>query len=71
MYQDNWRWCNKCQGLAYAGNLSLGACPAGGTHDHSGSGNYINSCGILKPFSGKTEYLHSRVSGSANRKHYF
>jgi hypothetical protein len=19
MYQDNWRWCNKCQGLAYAG----------------------------------------------------
>ena len=41
MDQDNWRWCNKCQGLAFAGNPSPGACPAGGTHDHSGSGNYI------------------------------
>ncbi len=41
MEQDNWRWCNKCQGLAYAGNPSVGACPAGGTHDHAGSGNYI------------------------------
>jgi hypothetical protein len=41
MEQDNWRWCNKCQGLAYAGNPTVGACPAGGTHDHAGSGNYI------------------------------
>src|SRR5207342_2555562 len=40
MEQDNWRWCNKCQGLAYAGNPTVGACPAGGTHDHAGSGNY-------------------------------
>ena len=39
--QDNWRWCNKCQGLAYAGNPSLGPCPAGGMHDHSGSGDYM------------------------------
>lgn len=38
--QDNWRWCTKCQGLAFAGNSSLGPCPAGGTHDHTGSGNY-------------------------------
>jgi hypothetical protein len=38
--QDNWRWCNKCQGLAYAGNPSRGPCPAGGNHDHSGSSNY-------------------------------
>jgi hypothetical protein len=22
--QDNWRWCNKCQGLAFAGNPSPG-----------------------------------------------
>jgi hypothetical protein len=41
MEQDNWLWCNKCQGLAFAGSSSAGACPAGGTHDHSGSGNYI------------------------------
>jgi len=38
--QDNWRWCHKCQGLAFAGNPSPGACPAGGLHDHAGSGNY-------------------------------
>jgi hypothetical protein len=25
--QGNWRWCNKCQGLAYAG-ISGGVCPA-------------------------------------------
>ncbi len=39
--QDNWRWCNKCQCLAFAGTSSLGPCAAGGVHDHSGSGNYI------------------------------
>jgi hypothetical protein len=38
--QDNWRWCNKCQGLSYAGNPSMGPCPAGGVHDHVGSGDY-------------------------------
>jgi hypothetical protein len=38
--QFNWQWCNKCQGLAYAGNPTMGACPAGGQHDHTGSGNY-------------------------------
>jgi CubicO group peptidase (beta-lactamase class C family) len=37
--QDNWRWCNKCQGLFFAGN-NLGSCPAGSTHVKSGSGNY-------------------------------
>ncbi|MDZ8225469.1 hypothetical protein [Nostoc sp. ChiVER01] len=39
--QDDWRWCNKCQALAFAGNASLGACPAGGVHNHNGSYNYI------------------------------
>ena len=39
--QDNWRWCNKCQVLAFAGFPSLGACAAGGSHDHSGSGDYV------------------------------
>ena len=39
MGQDKWRWCSKCQGLAYAG-FGLGRCPAGGMHNHSGSWNY-------------------------------
>jgi hypothetical protein len=40
--QDNWRWCNKCQGLAFAGNGDPGSCPAGAgqKHDHTGSANY-------------------------------
>ena len=38
--QDNWRWCNKCQCLFFAGNASLGHCPAGGAHALEGSGNY-------------------------------
>jgi hypothetical protein len=38
--QDNWRWCRKCQGLAFGGAGAPGACPAGGSHDHTGSGNY-------------------------------
>lgn len=43
--QHDWQWCNKCQGLAFAGNPSLGACPAGGDHDHSGSFSYSISYG--------------------------
>ena len=39
--QDNWRLCNKCHGLAFAGNPSLGRCPAGGDHEHGGSFNYM------------------------------
>jgi hypothetical protein len=38
--QENWRWCKKCQGLFFAGNPTLGVCPAGRTHDQSESGNY-------------------------------
>jgi hypothetical protein len=38
--QNNWRWCTKCQGLAYAGGAIPGPCPAGGSHDHTGSGDY-------------------------------
>jgi hypothetical protein len=45
--QDNWRWCNKCQVLAYAGSPSPGPCAAGGNHDHAGSGNYVLSEGVL------------------------
>jgi len=43
--QSGWKWCNKCQVLFYAGNSPsdpnrLGLCPAGGTHNESGSENY-------------------------------
>lgn len=47
--QDNWQWCNKCQALTFAGTDSLGACPAGGVHNHQGSSNYVlilNSPGV-------------------------
>ncbi len=39
--QDNWRWCKKCQVLAFAGNPSSGVCGAGGMHDHTGSDDYL------------------------------
>ena len=38
--QPDWRWCNRCQGLFFAGNNTLGACPAGGAHNDTGSGDY-------------------------------
>jgi len=37
--QSNWRWCNKCQGLFFAGH-NQGSCPAGGSHNHGGSWDY-------------------------------
>jgi kumamolisin len=39
--QYNWRWCNKCQALCFAGGPSPGPCAAGGNHDHAGSGDYV------------------------------
>ena len=38
--QANWRWCNKCQCLAFAGNPSAGCCAAGGTHNSPAGGAY-------------------------------
>jgi hypothetical protein len=38
--ENDWQRCNKCQGLTFTLSLSVGACPAGGLHDHSGSLNY-------------------------------
>ncbi|HEV2756785.1 MAG TPA: M36 family metallopeptidase [Actinomycetota bacterium] len=38
--QQNWRWCNKCQGLFYGPNIASSDCPTGGTHVQTGSGNY-------------------------------
>jgi hypothetical protein len=37
--QGDWRWCNKCQGLFFAGH-GPGVCPQGGGHDKTGSGDY-------------------------------
>ncbi|HUF75111.1 MAG TPA: hypothetical protein VMM35_02485, partial [Longimicrobiales bacterium] len=40
--QQNWRWCQMCEGLFFAGNNSLGVCPANPHgHDGSRSGNYF------------------------------
>jgi hypothetical protein len=39
IYQSDWRWCHKCQGLFLGGNPGT-VCPAGGAHDSAGSGNY-------------------------------
>jgi hypothetical protein len=39
--QNNWRWCSKCQSLAFSDGTRLsGLCPGGGRHDHSASCNY-------------------------------
>src|ERR1700712_387087 len=38
--QHNWRWCHKCQALAFAGHASPGPCSAGGVHNHAGSAQY-------------------------------
>jgi hypothetical protein len=35
-----WRWCRRCQAVAYTGNGRIGWCPAGGQHNHAGSLNY-------------------------------
>lgn len=42
--QTDWRSCNRCQGLFYAGNVTSSRCPTGGTHtppNQSGSANYL------------------------------
>jgi hypothetical protein len=39
--QADWMWCKKCQALTIGGNLDLGACAAGGRHDHTDSGKYF------------------------------
>jgi Repeat of unknown function (DUF5648) len=46
-YQQNWRWCNKCEVLCFADGKTLGTCAAGGIHDHTGSGGYF--LGINSP----------------------
>ena len=48
--QNNWKWCNKCQTIGYAGNPEPGPCPAGGNHDHTGSYNYEVQTGNADQF---------------------
>lgn len=38
--QMGWFWCRTCQGLFFLSGDSTGVCPAGGAHDHTGSGIY-------------------------------
>jgi hypothetical protein len=52
--QANWAWCDKCQGLAFAGQILPGACPAGNSHDHSMSGNYVVAFNRPAPPSGQS-----------------
>jgi len=54
--QANWAWCQKCQGLAFAGNILPGACPAGNSHDHSLSGNYAVAFNRAAPPSGQSNW---------------
>jgi hypothetical protein len=46
--QDGWRWCSNCQGLAWGAD-EAGACPAGGVHDHGGSGVYTLRTVVTAP----------------------
>src|SRR6266550_732632 len=47
--QKGWRWCNKCDGLYYPELLNQGVCPAGQTHNHTGSGDYWLTLGSVVP----------------------
>src|SRR5215471_3598167 len=60
--QDNWRWCNKCQALAFAGNGSLGACPAGGQHNDPGSGDHVLAqVGDCSPLLDQVKSLEQQI----------
>lgn len=40
--QAGWLWCRKCSGSYFGSGASV--CAAGGSHDPSGSGNYLMAC---------------------------
>ena len=48
--QNHWRYCQKCQGLAFAG-FGTGVYPASGSHDFTGSWDY--SLTVTEPFTAK------------------
>jgi hypothetical protein len=69
--QAGWRWCRKCEGLAF-GEQSAGKCPAGGAHDLTASGNYALAYNDPNPIGeggwrwcGKCQGLHSPGQGSS------
>ena len=41
--QSNWRFCEKCMGLFFAGGATNGACPAGGAHGPGGAYSLVNN----------------------------
>jgi hypothetical protein len=44
--QEGWRWCRKCGVMFYAvASAGKGVCPAGGAHDDSASGHYLERFG--------------------------
>ena len=55
MVQDNWRSCDKCQGLYFAGAVKS-VCPAGGKHKNVASISYVLSDSTL-PLPVKGELL--------------
>ena len=51
-FQDQWKWCHKCQAAFYGPNQGASACPSGGQHDGSSSGNFAmayNGAGSGQP----------------------
>lgn len=38
--QSGWKWCHKCQGLFFGHGMAKSYCPAGDTHDDTGSSDY-------------------------------
>ncbi|KAK5215266.1 hypothetical protein LTR72_011663 [Exophiala xenobiotica] len=50
--QKDWRWCRKCQALAWNGQAQ---CPAGALHNYAGSMNY-NVVGNTPSFAGQNNW---------------
>jgi hypothetical protein len=46
--QAEWRYCHKCGGMFYAGNETMGTCPAGKEHDGTNSFRYVMRAGLDK-----------------------
>lgn len=55
-----WQCCRKCQALTNVGGSSLGRCPKGGVHDHTGSSYYtplhLSQLNGGKPYLGQPSW---------------
>jgi hypothetical protein len=49
LFQEHWRWCSKCQGLAFSVNGS-GRCPLGGSHNLTGNSYVLMKDGYTDSF---------------------